>query len=36
LDSVKNLMQSMKWTADQAMAALKISQDDRIVLARRL
>ncbi len=36
LDSVKNLMQSMKWTADQAMAALKISQDDRIILARRL
>lgn len=36
LDSVKNLMQSMKWTADQAMAALKISQEDRIVLARKL
>lgn len=36
LDSVKNLMQSMKLTADQAMAALKISQDDRIVLAKRL
>lgn len=36
LDSVKNLMQSMKLTADQAMTALKISQDDRIILARRL
>jgi len=36
LDSVKNLIQSTKWTADQAMTALKISQDDRIVLARRL
>lgn len=36
LDSVKNLMQSMKWTADQAMTALKISQEDRSVLARKL
>lgn len=36
LDSIKNLMQSMELTADQAMTALKISQDDRIILARRL
>lgn len=29
LTSVKNLMESMGWTAEQAMDALKISQEDR-------
>ncbi|MBR3624163.1 MAG: Rpn family recombination-promoting nuclease/putative transposase [Selenomonadaceae bacterium] len=29
LSSIRNLMESMKWTVDQAMDALKISYDDR-------
>ena len=29
LDSIKNLMETMKWTAQQAMDALKISADDQ-------
>lgn len=29
LTSVKNLMESMGWTAEQAMDALKISREDR-------
>ena len=29
LDSLHNLMDSMNWTIEQAMAALKISDEDR-------
>lgn len=29
LEAIKNLMDSMKWTAEQAMAALKIPEADR-------
>lgn len=34
-DVVKNLMEAMKMTAEQAMAVLKISDADREVLAKR-
>lgn len=30
--SIKNLMKSMKWTAEQAMAAMKVSEHDQILL----
>ena len=29
LSSIRNLMESMDWTADQAMNALKISEEDQ-------
>jgi hypothetical protein len=35
-DSVKNLMDTMKWSADQAMKALKIPMDDQTVILKRL
>jgi len=35
-ESVKNLMESMKLSAEQAMAALKISDNDRIILKKML
>ena len=31
-NSIKNLMASMKWTAEQAMAALNISENDQMIL----
>ncbi len=36
LDAVKNLMESMKWSAEQAMAALKISEADKVMLLKEL
>ena len=33
---VKNLMETMKWTAEQAMEAMKISEADRELLLPRL
>ena len=33
---VKNLMDTMKWTAEQAMEAMKISEADRELLLPRL
>jgi hypothetical protein len=36
LDSVKNLMETMKLTSEQAMDALKISLEDRSVILKRL
>lgn len=30
--SIKNLMKSMKWTAEQAMVAMDISENDQILL----
>ncbi|MCI8510478.1 MAG: hypothetical protein HFE83_00580 [Lachnospiraceae bacterium] len=30
--SIKNLMKSMKWTAEQAMAAMDISENDQMLL----
>ncbi len=35
-ESVKNLMESMKLSAEQAMAALKISDNDRRILKKML
>lgn len=34
-NSVKALMESMKWTAEQAMSAMKIPEDDRALLIKR-
>lgn len=34
-NSVKALMESMKWTAEQAMSAMKLSDDDRALLIKR-
>lgn len=34
-NNVKALMESMKWTAQQAMNAMKISEDDRQLLLKR-
>ena len=31
-NSIKNLMAFMKWTAEQAMAALNISENDQVIL----
>lgn len=36
LTSIQNLMDSMKWTAEQAMDALKLPMDDRAKYAARL
>lgn len=32
LQSIRNLMESMKWSADQAMDALKISEADKTIV----
>ena len=36
LDNIKALMDSMKWTAEQAMSAMKLSEDDRAMLMKKL
>lgn len=36
LESIKNLMKSMKWSAEQAMAAMQISDADKIILLKQL
>lgn len=36
IELIRNLMESMKWSAEQAMAALKISDTDKVVLLNRL
>ena len=33
--SIKGLMESMKWTAEQAMAAMKLSEKDQMILKSR-
>ena len=35
-DSVRNLMESLSWSADHAMDALRISDGDRDLLTQRL
>ena len=35
-ETIKNLMDSMKWTAEQAMDALKLPMDDRAKYVSRL
>lgn len=36
LESIKNLMESMKWSAEQAMAAMKVSDADKVMLLKKL
>ncbi len=36
LQSIRNLMETMKWTAEQAMDALKISDADKLKYSERL
>lgn len=36
LESIKNLMESMKWSAEQAMMAMKVSDADRVILLKKL
>lgn len=36
LNNIKALMETMKWTAEQAMIAIKISDDDKALLIKRL
>lgn len=36
LVSIRNLMDSMKWTAEQAMDALKLPMDDRVKYVSKL
>ncbi|MBR5970260.1 MAG: hypothetical protein IK016_07935 [Lachnospiraceae bacterium] len=35
-ESIKNLMESLKLTADETMTALKLSEDDKEQLASRV
>ena len=34
-DNVRSLMETMKWSAEQAMDALRVSADDRKILLKR-
>lgn len=36
LESIKNLMETMKWSAEQAMAAMKLSEADKAMLLKKL
>jgi hypothetical protein len=36
LESIKNLMDSMKWSAEQAMSAMKVSEADKVLLLKEL
>jgi len=36
LENVRNLMESMKWSAEQAMTAMKVSDADKVVLLKQL
>ena len=36
LEIVKNLMESMKWTSEQAMIAMQISDRDKSILLKKL
>ncbi|MCD7862703.1 MAG: hypothetical protein LUG61_04115 [Lachnospiraceae bacterium] len=36
VETIKNLMETMGWTAEQAMDNMKISTDDRIIISSRL
>lgn len=36
LESIKNLMDSMKWSAEQAMTAMKVSDADKAILLKKL
>lgn len=36
LENVRNLMESMKWSAEQAMSAMKVSEADKAMLLEKL
>lgn len=36
LETIENLMESMKWSAEQAMAAMQISDADKTILLKQL
>ncbi len=36
LESIKNLMDSMKWSVEQAMDMLEVSDSDKEILLKRL
>lgn len=36
LEAIKNLMETMKWSAEQAMAAMKVSDADKDMLLKKL
>lgn len=36
IENVKNLMDSMKWSAEQAMSAMKVSESDRAMILKKL
>jgi hypothetical protein len=36
LQLVKNLMDSMSWTAEQAMEAFKITEDDQVEILKKM
>ena len=36
LQTIKNLMETMKWSAEQAMAAMKISEADKLKYIAKL
>ncbi len=36
LENVRNLMESMKWSAEQAMSAMKVSEADKVLLLKEL
>ena len=36
IENVKNLMESMKWSAEQAMSAMKVSEADRAMVLKEL
>lgn len=36
IENVRNLMESMKWSAEQAMSAMKVTEADKAVLLEKL
>lgn len=36
IELIKNLMESMKWSAEQAMSAMKVSEADKAMLLKEL
>ncbi len=36
IENVRNLMESMKWSAEQAMSAMKVTEADKAVLLKEL
>lgn len=36
IELIKNLIESMKWSAEQAMSAMKVSEADKAMLLKEL